>query len=122
MPNFLNISNFFILLISETKIIQRRDIVISSLVFITYFMGGLFNFIPYFNVNLNKKLNYYSTDDKNNNCDMEYIYNENELIIENYCPHKIIVLTILLSLIIVIVYLLNNFIHLKKVFEHRLFY
>ena len=120
-PIFCMLTNFFLLLIDETKMVQNRGFFISNYILLTYFMAGLFHFISYFKVKLNKNKEL-SYNNKNNNSGIIYIYTENEDKINNYNPCKIILFIILLSLIIVIIYFLNNFIYKENVFEVRIFY
>ena len=49
------LTNFFLLLIIETKIIIKIEFAVSNLIFLAFFIAGLFHFISYFKVNLNKK-------------------------------------------------------------------
>ena len=118
-PIFCMLSNLFIFLFNENKKLENKEFIMSAFFCLFYFIPGLFDFVYYFKVNLNRKKDSFSNN-KNNNSGIIYIYNEN--ISNNFNPCKIILLLILLSLIIEIRSLFFNFIFGNEVFEERFFF
>ena len=106
-PIFYVISNIFMDLIVKAKVINKKEFFDSICIGLNFFFVGLFYFIPYFNINYNKK-NDINSDVQRNNSGITHIYNEG--IIDNYNPCKIMMLIILLSIIIVTIDILNIYI------------
>ena len=119
-PVFYVISNIFKDVILKAKVINKKEFFDSIYIGLNFFFVGLFYFIPYFNINYNKK-NDINSDVQRNNSGITHIYNEG--IIDNYNPCQIIMLIISLSLIIVIIFVFYIFINEQKhVFLENIYY
>ena len=120
-PIFGMITNLFIDLIIDTKIIQRLDFALTFFNCLSYFLAGLFHFIYNFKESVKKENNENNENNESSRSSTKiYIYNEIKN--ENYNPHRIFMIIILLASLIIIRCLLSTFFYDKNVFEKRLFY
>ena len=117
-PIFGMITNLFIDLIIDTKIIQRLDFALTFFNCLSYFLTGLFHFIYNFKESVKKENN--ENNEGSRSSTKIYIYNKIKN--ENYNPHRIFMIIILLASLIIIRCLLSTFFYDKNVFEKRLFY
>ena len=118
-PIFYTISIYFRLLIKDSKVITKIVFLDTIFIDLAYILTGLFYFIPYFNINLNKNNISYLNIQRNN---PEVIYHDNKIQNDKNNTFKIIMLIILLILQAVIVDFLYNFVDGKNVFEERIYY
>ena len=119
-PVFYVISNIFMDLIVKAKVINKKEFFDSICIGLNFFLVGLFYFIPYFNINYNKK-NDTNSDIQTTKSGIKYIYNAG--IIGKNNSWKIIILIISLSLIIIITFVFYIFINEQNnVFEENIYY
>ena len=119
-PIFCMLSNFLILLVNEKKLLKSQQFTLSIFLCLTYLIPGLFHFISYFKVNLNKIK--HSSSYSNKNSELAIMNKYNKIKNKNFNLSKTMLMIFLLSIIIVIRALSFNFIYDKNVFEERLFY
>ena len=119
-PIFCMLTNYFYEKLEETKSI-KEEIVINLLYNdLSSILGGLIYFISYFRQKTDKRkeFNNLNNDNKNNNINIEYIYNETSFNNSN----KFMILEVILALLSKIRYFLIYYYCEKNIFNERLYY